>query len=179
MVGWLARALGITRKKARQAYPRTVWRLAVLFIVVSNFVEVVLVQLTNEAGKVAVLEMFGQDVFCEFLVLRPNQYCLWHAAHMRRLTSSTTKLSPSFPHRTTLSSLGFSSILRHGSAWHRRGQMAGGNVLVQLAHLQKLLARHGPKTKGKHTKSLELLEPEPAAWVESMMGGVDFCDEFW
>jgi hypothetical protein len=89
---------------------------------------------------------------------------------MQRLTSSTTKLSPSFPHRTTLSSLGFSSILRHGSAWQRRGQMAGGDVLVQLAHLQKLLAKHGPKTKGKHTKSLELLEPEPAAWAESMMG---------
>jgi hypothetical protein len=69
LVGW--RALGIKRKKARQAYPRTVWRLAILFVVVSNFVEVVLVQLTNEAGKVAVLEMFGQNVFCEFLVLRP------------------------------------------------------------------------------------------------------------
>jgi hypothetical protein len=57
---WLVgrRALGIT-KKGRQAYPGTVWRLAILFVVVSNFVEVVLVQLTNEAGKVAVLEMLG------------------------------------------------------------------------------------------------------------------------
>jgi hypothetical protein len=57
--GWLAGARWGLRKKARQAYPGTVWRLAILFVVVSNFVEVVLVQLTNEAGKVAVLEMLG------------------------------------------------------------------------------------------------------------------------
>jgi hypothetical protein len=35
-----------------------------------DFVEVVFVELTHETGKVAVLEMFGQDVLCKLLVLQ-------------------------------------------------------------------------------------------------------------
>jgi hypothetical protein len=34
-----------------------------------DFVEIILVQLSHEAGKVAVFEVFGQDMFGEFLVL--------------------------------------------------------------------------------------------------------------
>ena len=34
------------------------------------FVEVVLVELAHEAGEVAVLEVLGQDMLCELLVLR-------------------------------------------------------------------------------------------------------------
>ena len=60
-------------------------------------------------------------------------------------TSRTTKLSPSFPHRTTLSSLGFSNILNHVLA---RRHVAHGRVhlLVQLAH--KVAGVVGPSPTG-------------------------------
>jgi hypothetical protein len=53
-------------------FPRTssVRRHAALFIVVPDFVEIVFVELTHETGKVAVLEVLGQDMLCEFLVLQ-------------------------------------------------------------------------------------------------------------
>lgn len=50
-------------------YPCTVWRCTPLLIVVSHFVEVILVELANKTGEVAVLEVFRQDVFREALVL--------------------------------------------------------------------------------------------------------------
>lgn len=50
-------------------YTRAVWRLAILLIVVSHFMEVVFVQLPDEAGEIAVLEVFGEDMLGEFLVL--------------------------------------------------------------------------------------------------------------
>ena len=50
-------------------YPGPIRRLAVLFIVVPHFVEVVLVQLSDETRKVAVFEMLGQDVLSELFVL--------------------------------------------------------------------------------------------------------------
>lgn len=40
-------------------YTRTVRGLSRVLIVVSHFVEVVLVQLTDEASEIAVLEVFG------------------------------------------------------------------------------------------------------------------------
>lgn len=94
-------------------YAWAVRRLPRLLIVMPHFVEVVLVQLANKTGEVAVLEMFREDVLGEFLVLRwfsleSFQYCILLGYQP---TSSTTKLSPSFPHLTTLSSCGFSSIL--------------------------------------------------------------------
>ena len=93
-------------------------RLAVVLIVVPHFVEIVLVQLPDEAGKVAVLEVLREDVLCEFLVLdggalATRRHCDAGNPKLARPTSRTTKLSPSFPHRTTFSSVGFSSILRH------------------------------------------------------------------
>jgi hypothetical protein len=74
-------------------------------------VEVVFIQLANEAGEIAVFEVLWQDVFGEFLVLlrRVRQY--FQSTPWKSRTSKTTKLSPSLPHRTTLSSWGFSSIL--------------------------------------------------------------------
>jgi hypothetical protein len=48
----------------------TVLRLTILLVVVSHFVKVVFVQLAHETGEVAVLEMLGQNMFCEFFVLR-------------------------------------------------------------------------------------------------------------
>lgn len=46
----------------------TVRRLAILLIL-PDFVEIILVELPNKAGKVAVLEMFRQYGLREFLVL--------------------------------------------------------------------------------------------------------------
>jgi hypothetical protein len=40
-------------------YPSAVWRLAVLLIVVPDFVEVILVQLSDKTREVAVLEVLG------------------------------------------------------------------------------------------------------------------------
>jgi hypothetical protein len=54
---------------ARKTYPRTVRRLSIFFIVVPHFVEVVLVELSNETRKVAVFEMLGKDMLCELLIL--------------------------------------------------------------------------------------------------------------
>ena len=53
-------------------YPDAVRRCAALLVVVSHFVEVVLVQLAHETGEVAVLEVLRQDVLGEFLVLRTS-----------------------------------------------------------------------------------------------------------
>jgi hypothetical protein len=47
--------------------------LAIFLIVVPDLVEVVLVELPDEACEIAVLEMFRKYVFCEFLVLRHRQ----------------------------------------------------------------------------------------------------------
>jgi hypothetical protein len=52
-----------------QTYPRSIWRLPVLLIVVPHFVEVVFVKLTDKAGKVAVFKVLGQDVLGELFVL--------------------------------------------------------------------------------------------------------------
>lgn len=82
-----------------------------------HFVEVVLIQLPHEAGKVAVLEVFREDVLGELLVLRVVVVSGLSfvesvmTTQRAQRTSSTTKLSPSFPHRTMLSSWGFSNIL--------------------------------------------------------------------
>ena len=51
-------------------YPSTIGGLPAILIVVSHFVEVVFIQLADEAGKIAVFEVFGQDGFGESLVLR-------------------------------------------------------------------------------------------------------------
>jgi hypothetical protein len=76
-------------------------------------VEVILVQLADEAGEVAVLEVLGKDVLGELFVL-----CGSACGQGRRMsgerTSKTTKLLPSLPQRTMCWSAGFSSIL-HGS----------------------------------------------------------------
>lgn len=53
-----------------QTHPRPVRRLSILLVVVAHFVEVVLVELANKTGKVAVLEMLWQDVFGEFFILQ-------------------------------------------------------------------------------------------------------------
>lgn len=154
-------------------YSRAILGLTVLFVVVAHFVEVVLVQLSNETGKIAVLEVLGKDVLRKLLVLLGCQLPA-HAriCDSRQRTSNTTKLSPSFPHLTTLSSLGFSNILARTLAFHLP-LLKPGHILVELAHLRTLLAPSDTSMRFcKRTKSLELLEPEPPAALESMMAGV-------
>ena len=52
----------------RDTYVATIRRFAVL-LVVPDFVEVIFVELSDEAGKVAVLEVLRQNCLGEFLVL--------------------------------------------------------------------------------------------------------------
>ena len=69
----------------------------------------------TKLAKLLCLKCFGRMCFVNFSFFDPCQliWCLSadDAPCVRVLTSSTTKLSPSFPHRTTLSSCGFSNIL--------------------------------------------------------------------
>ena len=51
------------------AYIGTVWGLPILLVVLTNFVEIVFVQLANETRKVAVFEMSWKDSFGEFFAL--------------------------------------------------------------------------------------------------------------
>ena len=57
----------------RRTYILSVWRLATLLVILADFVEIVLVELAHKAGKIAVLEMFGQDGLGEFLTLHPAE----------------------------------------------------------------------------------------------------------
>lgn len=75
--------------------------MSTLFIVVSHFMEVILVELAHEAGEIAMLEMFRQDRLGESLVLRRGSARAIDGSCPRARTSSTTKLPPSSPHRTT------------------------------------------------------------------------------
>jgi hypothetical protein len=59
-----------TRKDIQDAtYPRPIGRLPILFVVMTNFVEIVFVQLPDKTSKVAVFEVLGQYVFCKLFVL--------------------------------------------------------------------------------------------------------------
>lgn len=131
-------------------YARTIWRLAVFLIVVPYFVEVVFIELPDKAGKVAVLEMLGENVFCEFFVLRAGQ-CVELGVAQRR-TSSTTKLSPSFPQRTTFSSVGFSNILPRALVAVRCMAWLGTfSLLVQLANeVAGVVGTRPPALPGLH-----------------------------
>ncbi len=72
-----------------------------LFVVVSHLVEVVFVELAHKAGEVAMFEMFGQDRLGEPLILREMSARAIDRSCPSARTSSTTKLPPSSPHRTT------------------------------------------------------------------------------
>lgn len=91
-------------------YPWAVRGLTSVLVIMSHFVEIVLVQLPYKACKIAMLEVFGQDGFGKPFILHPLVRI--PAGHsLIRLTSSTTKLSPSSPHLTTCEYVGSSSIL--------------------------------------------------------------------
>jgi hypothetical protein len=90
---------------------RAIWRWSIVFVVLSDLVEVILVQLSDEASKIAMLEVFGEDQLGEFLVL--HLMLLYCGQDVLRLlhTSRTTKLSPPSPHLTMDSYDGSSNIL--------------------------------------------------------------------
>lgn len=52
-----------------KTYPGPVGRLSVFFIVMTNFVEIVFIQLTDKTSKIAMLEVLWEYMFCEFFVL--------------------------------------------------------------------------------------------------------------
>ncbi len=87
-----------------------------LFIVVSHLVEVILVELAHEAGEVAMFEVFGKDGLGEPFILRRESARADDGCGPFARTSSTTKLPPSSPHRTTWEYDGSSSILIVSSA---------------------------------------------------------------
>ena len=51
------------------AYIGTVWGLPILLVILTNFVEIVFIQLADETRKVAVFEMSWEDGFGEFFAL--------------------------------------------------------------------------------------------------------------
>ena len=59
-------------QRKRISYILPVWRLAIFFVILTNFVEVVFVQLAHETGEVAMLEVFGEDRLGKFLALDPR-----------------------------------------------------------------------------------------------------------
>lgn len=75
--------------------------MATLFIVVPHLVEIILVELAHEAGEVAMFEMFGKDRLGEPLILHRESARAIDGCCLFARTSSTTKLPPSSPHRTT------------------------------------------------------------------------------
>jgi hypothetical protein len=67
---------------SRSTYPSAIWRLTIILIIMPHFMEIVFVQLSNETREVAVLEVFGQNVLCEFLVLSRTVSSSRRRAHM-------------------------------------------------------------------------------------------------
>lgn len=72
------------------------------FVVVSDLMEIVLIELSNKTCKVAMLEVFGEDGFGEsFILQRISDTKIAASLLWLDRTSRTTKLPPSSPHRTT------------------------------------------------------------------------------
>jgi hypothetical protein len=72
MVSHVRTLVEVLDAKEIEKYKTYTWpvrRLSVFFIIVTDFVEIVLVQLADETGKVAMFEVFGKYVFGELLVL--------------------------------------------------------------------------------------------------------------
>ena len=90
----------------------------------------------------------------------------------RQHTSNTTKLSPSFPHLTTLSSLGFSNILAQGLVGTGWSSVKCQRTCRAYGPMVTVSAWYIGVRDCKLTKSLELLEPELPALFESMATGV-------
>jgi hypothetical protein len=91
---------------------RAIWRRNIIFVVLSDLVEVIFVQLSHEASEVAMLEVLGQDMLGKLLVLHPMLLTCCEISLREFRTSRTTKLSPPSPQRTIDSYDGSSSILR-------------------------------------------------------------------
>ena len=89
-----------------------IWRWTAILVVLSDLVEVIFIQLSDETRKVAVLEVFREDQLGEFFVLPlASDLLAVQTAGPEWRTSKTTKLSPPSPQRTMLSYDGSSNIL--------------------------------------------------------------------
>lgn len=112
--------------KGGNAYIGSVGWLTRLFIILADFMEVVLVELSDEARKITVFEVLRKYWFGEFFALEIWEslitiaYAYWALSTAEqerkwgidvRLTSNTTKLSLSSPQRTICEYDGSSSIL--------------------------------------------------------------------
>lgn len=129
------------RSRDAIAYPCPVGRLAALFVIVADLVKIILVQLAHKTGEVAVLEMFGQNMLCEFLVL---WYCerkvtrgwwvKWHLENDKTVAliapSNNTFILRAFQHSTNSPSV---------EAQSRDTSSTDKSILVQLANLYTML----------------------------------------
>jgi hypothetical protein len=62
-------SLTVYRRGGTRTHVGAIWGGTVILIVLSDLVKVIFVELSDETGKVAVLEVFREDELCEFLVL--------------------------------------------------------------------------------------------------------------
>lgn len=119
---------------------RPVRRLPCFFIVLAHFVEVVLVELADETGKVAVFEVFGENGFGEFFALQHQQSAVGRKLTGRWIsTSSTTKLSFSSPQRTMSEYDGSSNILARLSISDSSDRIVGEDGAVGGVNKDNLL----------------------------------------
>ena len=61
-------------RKYGESYIRAIRRLSAFLIILTDFVEVVFIQLSNETRKIAVFEMFREDEFGELLALQEENH---------------------------------------------------------------------------------------------------------
>lgn len=97
-----------------------------------DLVEVILVQLADETGKVAVFEMFGQDGFGESLILRQVRFATPAVYRWDRLREPRNCLlrHPIGPPANTTDPRAFSTEVRWDSC-----KAGDGTILVELSYL--------------------------------------------
>ena len=97
----------------KHAYILTVWGLSILFVVLSHFVKIILVELSHKTGEIAVFEMFGQDSLGKFLALQELSVVvvarIWGAFGYLQDDETVPLVTPSYDLRVR-------RILQHSSA---------------------------------------------------------------
>ena len=146
-------------------YPDAIRRSAALLIVVSHFVEVVLVQLAHETGEVAVLEVLRQNVLGEFLVLRKFSQCAFCVGRSCAFFMSLPPAPQNCLLRCPIAP--HSRLVGSPTSWKGNMSICTGaigdfglcprHLLVELAHLGFVSERNAAAHGGNGlTKSLEL-----------------------
>lgn len=129
-------------------YARAVRRLAVFLIVVPDLVKVVLVQLTDETGEVAMLEMLWQNVLCEFFVLIRVSGIGLKALNRKRSPRARRSCRPRCPIGQRFRP-GDSPTSCYQGQWvgRARGVVLGDRILVELANLLQNISGASPETE--------------------------------